>query len=340
MISNQDWNGQKLYLNRMVFRKKIMKLVITGALGHIGSQLIRELPKMFPDADIVMIDNLATQRYCSLFDLPKNGRYCFIETDIMTENLTAIFKGSTAVVHLAAVTDATSSFENKKAVEEVNFVGTERVAQACLEADCALIFPSTTSVYGTQADVVDEECPISDLKPQSPYAAAKLKSEQMLRELGEENDLRFVICRFGTIFGTSIGMRFHTAVNKFCWQAVMGQPLTVWKTAMHQNRPYLDLGDAVKAINFIIQKNLYDGRVYNVVTINSSVNSIVDIICRHVADISVQLVDVKIMNQISYHVSNNRFRDLGFEFEADLELGISKTIDLLKAARHKLGVGF
>ena len=34
-------------------------------------------------------------------------------------------------------------------------------------------------------------------------------------------------------------MRFHTAVNKSCWQAVMGQPLTVWETAYGQKRTYL-----------------------------------------------------------------------------------------------------
>ena len=47
-----------------------MKIVVTGALGHIGSRLIRELPTMFPEAEIVLIDNLSTQRYCSLFNLP------------------------------------------------------------------------------------------------------------------------------------------------------------------------------------------------------------------------------------------------------------------------------
>ena len=170
-------------------------------------------------------------------------------------------------------------------------------------------------------------------------AEAKLKAEQLLQNLGEKKKLRFVICRFGTIFGTSIGMRFHTAVNKFCWQAVMGQPLTVWKTALHQNRPYLDLSDAVKAINFLIQKKLYDGRVYNVVTTNSSISNIVNIISRHVSDISVKYVDSEIMNQLSYHVSNKRFRDLGFEFEGDLENGIGKTIDLLKTAGRQEMVG-
>jgi nucleoside-diphosphate-sugar epimerase len=215
-------------------------------------------------------------------------------------------------------------------VERVNFTGTQRVAQACRRADCALIFPSTTSVYGPQAEEVDENCPPGDLKPQSPYAEAKLASERMLQRLGEQEGLKFVTCRFGTIFGTSIGMRFHTAVNKFCLQAVMGQPLTVWKTAMHQYRPYLDLSDAVAAIKFIIQKKLFDGLVYNVVTTNSSISNIVDIISQLVPDISIEHVDTPIMNQLSYHVSSRRFSDLGFEFKGDLEQGIGNTIELLK----------
>ena len=116
----------------------------------------------------------------------------------------------------------------------------------------------------------------------------------------------------------------------------MGQPLTVWKTALHQNRPYLDLGDAVNAINFIIQEKLYDGGVFNVLTTNTTVSNIVDIISGFVPDIAIEHVDTPIMNQLSYHVSNRRFRDLGFEFEGDMEQGIGKTIDLLKSARLEL----
>ena len=310
-----------------------MRIVVTGALGHIGSQLIRELPLALPGAEILMLDDLSTQRYCSLFDLPPEGRYRFLEADVLTANLSSIFSGADVVVHLAAITNATASFEIKDKVEEVNFAGTERVARACLEAGCALIFPSTTSVYGTQAEIVDENCPITDLKPQSPYAESKLKAERLLQTLGEREGLRFIICRFGTIFGTSTGMRFHTAINKFCWQALMGQPITVWKTALNQNRPYLDLSDAIGALKFIITKNLYDNGLYNVVTVNTSVKEIVDIISLTIPDLEINYVDSEIMNQLSYHVSSRLFTNLGFDFKGDLQQGINETLRLLKQAR-------
>lgn len=316
-----------------------MKVVITGALGHIGSRLIRELPGAFPEAEIVMLDNLLTQRYCSLFDLPSQGRYRFLEEDILTADLGSIFQEASIVIHLAAITDATSSFQIREQVEQVNFEGTERVARACLEAGCAIFFPSTTSVYGSQAEIVDEDCPESDLKPQSPYAESKLNSERLLQRLGETEGLRSTICRFGTIFGTSVGMRFHTVVNKFCWQAIMGQPLTVWRTALHQHRPYLDLGDAIEAIKFIVQKEIFDCCVYNVVTINASVNTIVETVAKYVPDVSIRYVDTEIMNQLSYHAARDRFCGLGFEFKGDLDQGIKDTIDLLRQANQAFTTG-
>ena len=68
-----------------------MKIVVTGGLGHIGSRLIRKLPLQFSDIEIVIVDNLLTQRYCSLFNLPEKGKYSFIEADVTTVNLEKIF---------------------------------------------------------------------------------------------------------------------------------------------------------------------------------------------------------------------------------------------------------
>lgn len=313
-----------------------MRIVITGALGHIGSRLIRDLPGAFPDAEIVMLDNLATQRYCSLFNLPESGRYSFIEADVLEADLKPIFTGADVVMHLAAITNAAGSFGNAEQVEQVNYEGTKRVAQACLETGAAIFFPSTTSVYGTQAELVDEDCSIEDLKPQSPYAESKLKAEELLTQMGKESGLRYVSCRFGTICGVSEGMRFHTAVNKFCWQGVMGLPLTIWRTALNQKRPYLSLVDAVEALKFIIQNKMYDNRIYNVVTENLTPADLVRMIEAHVGHaLDIQYTDSKIMNLLSYEVANRRFLDRGFTFAGNIEQDIAQTVALLRASAGK-----
>jgi UDP-glucose 4-epimerase len=306
-----------------------MRIVVTGALGHIGSSLIRELPRAFPGAEILMMDNLKTNRYCSLFNLPPEGRYRFLEADILKAELKEIFAGATAVVHLAAITDATASFANPKEVEEVNYRGTVRVAESCAAAGCSLLHMSSTSVYGTQAETVDENCPEEDLQPQSPYAEAKLLEEKELRSLAASGPLQFITMRNGTICGTSPGMRFHTAVNKFCWQAITRQPLTIWRTALHQKRPYLCLSDAVAAILFVLGNNLFDGQTYNVLTDNLTVEQIIRHIEQYIPHVRVEYVDSVIMNEFSYEVSTARFRGLGFRFQGSPSACIRDTISLM-----------
>jgi nucleoside-diphosphate-sugar epimerase len=307
-----------------------MKLVVAGALGHIGSAVIRQIPSKLDIAEIVMIDNMMTQRYCSLFNLPTHVKYRFIEADLLNMDLQSIFHGADVVIQLAAITDAAGSFENKERVEHNNYNTTAKVAEVCSKAGCRMIHLSSTSVYGTQREMVDEDCPPEDLRPQSPYAETKLKEEQFLQQLGLTGKLRFVTFRCGTICGVSQGMRFHTAVNKFCWQAVMGQPITVWRTAMHQKRPYLDLGDAVEAMRFVIERNLFDNRIYNVLTENLTVHSILKTIQKYIPEMDIKYVDSEIMNQLSYNVSDRRFKSMGFIPQGSIDERIKETINLLR----------
>jgi nucleoside-diphosphate-sugar epimerase len=308
------------------------RLVVTGALGHIGSRFIHSLrPGEF--GEVVLLDNLSTQRYCSLFNLPAGVKFRFFEEDVCSCDLARYFSGADAVIHLAAVANAEGSFDVQEQVERVNFEGTVRVAKAAAVNGSRLIYLSTTSVYGTQEEVVDESCPAENLKPQSPYAASKLRAEDTLASLAKSDGLKHVTCRFGTIYGTSIGMRFHTAVNKFVWQACLGQPMTVWRTALHQKRPYLDLGDAVRALKFILQSRRFDNEIYNVLTENRTVSDIVETIRRWVPDLQVKFVDSRIMNQLSYNVLNDKFRALGFRFEGALPKAIEETVSMLRGAR-------
>ena len=309
-----------------------MKFILTGALGHIGSRMIRELPNHFDNSEIVMIDDFASERYTSLFDLPTSARYNFIEGDVTNMDLNDIIKGADAVIHLAAITDAASSFEKAEQVAKINFAATQNVAEACTAKGIPLIYPSTTSVYGTQKEVVNEDCSEADLKPQSPYAETKLKEEALLSEMEKSGKLQHVTFRFGTIFGTAPGMRFHTAVNKFCFQAVMGQNLTVWSTALDQKRPYLDLSDAVGVVVHAIKTGLFDGGIYNVLSVNATVRQVLDAIRTHVPDLQITFVDTQIMNQLSYEVAADKIADRGFTAKGNMIQSIEATIKLLRQA--------
>lgn len=307
-------------------------VLVTGGLGHIGSSLLRHAPALWPNTRVRILDNLSTQRFCSLFDLPADGHFEFLEGDILGPELDAAMDGVSAVVHLAGVTDATGTAGTPELVFRGNLDGTRAVALACAARGVPILLASTTSVYGSQSSVVDESCPDAELKPQSPYAASKLAAERLLADLGQSHGLRWIACRFGTIFGSAIGMRFHTAVNKFIWQATMGRPITVWRTALDQKRPYLELVDCVRSIGFIVQEDYFPNDIVNVVTCNATVREITDVIRQFVPDLHIELVDTAIMNQLSYHVLADRIQARGFRFEGDLVKSVAETLAMLAAA--------
>ena len=99
-----------------------MKIAITGALGHIGSYIIRDLGLKNPNYKFLLLDNFLTQRYASLFNLPENISYKFIEIDVSQSKLDLIFKDVDIVIHLAAITDAANSFNNADEVERNNLI--------------------------------------------------------------------------------------------------------------------------------------------------------------------------------------------------------------------------
>lgn len=307
-----------------------MNILITGGLGHIGSRLINSLDF----SNIVLVDNFMTQRFASLFNLSPSKEVSFYEKSVLDISIDWIKEIGPldAIIHLSAITDAAGNAKNRDLIFANNLEGTKHIANLALELGVKLIFPSSTSVYGSQSNLVDETC--TDLLPQSPYAECKLAEEDYLIQMSRKG-LEVSILRFGTIHGISPGMRFHTAVNRFIFQTKLRTPLTVWRTAMDQKRPYLSLDDCVSAIIHVINKSLFSGDVYNIVTWNWTVREIIEKIeveAGHTCDIN--LVDVEIMNQLSYEVSSLKFQQTGFGFKGDLTLDIRETFGLLSGIKN------
>ena len=305
-----------------------MNLLITGGCGHIGSYFIENISKVKKIKKTFVIDNLQSTQINSIFNTKKRSNIKFFLKDLSKKDSLSHLKKIDYVIHLASMTNAASSFKRKKEMYKNNLNCMKNVINFCLKNNSKLIHISSTSVYGKQTDIVDETCEKKHLKPQSPYADIKLIEENMLKRL--KKNMNYVTFRFGTIAGVSKGMRFHTAVNKFCLNASLNEPISVYKTALNQYRPYLSLSDAFKLFKFTIEKDFFKNDIYNAVSENCTVKQIIKKITLYKKKVSIKLVSSKIMNQLSYHVDKKKLQNEGLFLRNKIEIDIKNTLNLLK----------
>ena len=226
------------------------------------------------------------------------------------------------------MTNAAGSFDRKNEMYLNNLNCMKNIINFCIKNKSRLIHISSTSVYGKQTDLVDENCEKKFLRPQSPYADIKLMEENMLKKTKKK--IKYVTYRFGTISGVSKGMRFHTAVNKFCLDASLNQNISVYKTALNQYRPYLSLSDAFKVFKYTIENNFFRNDIFNALSENCTVNDILNRIKKYKKDIKVKFVSSPIMNQLSYHVDKRKLNKEGLFLKNKIEIDIKETLKLLK----------
>tara|TARA_B100000768_G_scaffold171113_1_gene178132 strand:- start:168 stop:1091 length:924 start_codon:yes stop_codon:yes gene_type:complete len=305
-----------------------MNLLITGCCGHIGSYLVSNIHKIKKIKKCFIVDNFNSTQINSLFNSKKKNNLKFYNLDLTKKNSLSEFNKIDYVIHLASMTNAAGSFNKKNEMYKNNIECMKNIINFCKIKKSKLIHISSTSVYGKQAALVDETCEEKFLKPQSPYADIKLIEERMLQKASK--DINYNTYRFGTISGVSSGMRFHTAVNKFCLNASLNNDITVYKTALNQYRPYLSLTDAFKVFKFTIEKDLFKNDIYNALSENCTVNQILQKIRKFKKNIKVKFVSSKIMNQLSYHVAKDKLDNEGLYLKNKIIYDIDDTMKLLK----------
>ena len=308
-----------------------MKLLITGACGHIGSYLVSQIYKIKKIKEIILIDNFSAHRYHTLFNLNKKKKYSFHDIDLSKTKLND-FKRVDYIIHCASHTNAQGSFSRKKEMYRNNIACMKNIINYSRKKKSKLIHLSSTSVYGKQVKIVTEDDE-SLLKPQSPYADIKLLEEKMLKK--NKSKIKFITFRFGTISGVSKGMRFHTAINKFCLNASLNEKIQIYKTAYNQYRPYLSLRDAFKIFKFCIDKDIFNNETYNALSGNFTVKQIINMIKKYKRNIKIRFVKTEIMNQLSYHVNNRKLKRLGLNLNNSIEKDIKETLNLFKSLNYK-----
>ncbi len=297
-----------------------MKVLVTGGLGHIGSKLVEYLSN--EGHSITVVDNISTQRYSSIFNrIPKI--FSFYPIDTRDEKIEKFVDENDVVIHLAGMTDAAGSINMANELFENNLKSTINISRMTNKYNKKLVFSSSTSVYGYQENIVSEIT--KELNPMTPYAKCKIDEENFI----QNNNSNFSILRLGTIFGVSNGMRFHTAVNKFCWDSAFYKKIVIWQDAFNQVRPYLGLGDACVSILRVIDNEKNKNEIINILTLHATPENIATEIKARISDLEIMFENHSHVNQTSYEVSNKKALNSGFVFRDQLSLEIDKTLKLL-----------
>jgi nucleoside-diphosphate-sugar epimerase len=230
----------------------VIKVLVIGASGYIGSVLCKELcaeatyGDCYVDMEITALDNLMFNQNSLLGCLDFNC-FKFVKGDIRNWTLVKeLVEKNDVIVNLAAYVGEPIC---KKYPQEANSVildGMSNVLESISEQQL-LIYPNTNSGYGVMKDedICTEESP---LNPVSLYGKLKVEAEEMIRE---ESNVRAAIFRLATIFGCSLRMRVDLLVNNFVYQAWKNRALVLFEP--HFKRNYVHVNDVVDAFIYMIE---------------------------------------------------------------------------------------
>jgi UDP-glucose 4-epimerase len=242
-------------MNNLVLKK----VVVTGAAGFIGSNLVDSL--LAQGIDVIGIDNLSTGRIEFLDDAVLKNNFKFEVLDLYTcSDLAGYFLGADAIFHLAANADVRFGPDHPSRDLEQNTIVTHKVLEAARIAEVKkFIFSSTGSVYGEAAVVPTPEDAPFPIQT-SLYGASKLACEGLIAAYAESFGIQAWIFRFVSILGPRYT---HGHVYDF-YKQLLDHPekLEVLGNG-HQKKSYLHVLDCIDAIHKSITYSVDQVNVIN-----------------------------------------------------------------------------
>ena len=299
------------------------KIVITGGLGYIGTELCKLYSGVSWHHKIIVIDNrFISERVNQI----RNWNMEFIQGDILDKDLIKKYCEKADVVHhLAGVTQVPrtkneASHTQDEKIIEVGQIGTQNILNV-ISNKCKIIFPSTHVVYEginqVKTDIKENE----ETKPVLSYSTSKAINEKQLKDSGKN----YVILRLGSVYGYSTdSMRIDIMPNLFSKISSQDGTLKLF-AAGRQIKSLVPLIDVARCFKFMEEKNDINSEVYNLTKDTLSVKEVAEICKKHNPKITLRETNDEVPN-LGFSLSNKKLLRTGFEFLYNLDQNIKEMI--------------
>lgn len=309
------------------------RVLVTGGLGFIGSNLAIELVRL--GAKVTIVDSLIPEHGGNRFNVATiQDRAAVNVSDMRDANsLNVLVQGQDYVFHLAGQVSHGDSMRDPQLDLGVNCISTIHLVEACRHhaPEAVLVYTSTRQVYGRpQALPVTEDHPTV---PVDVNGINKLAAEYYHLLYDRTYGLRSVVLRLTNTYGPRQQIRNDRQgfIGIFVRQALRGERLRIYGTG-RQRRDFNYVDDVTDALLRAGATDACHGRTFNLgADRHYSLLEFVEVLARH-ADVDHELVpfpdDKKIIDIGDYYGDWSAFAAAtGWAPRVDLDEGIRRTIE-------------
>ena len=299
------------------------KIIITGGLGYIGTELCKIYSGFSWKDKILVIDNrFISERVNQL----RKWNIEFIHGDILDKKLINKYCNDASIIHhLAGITDVprTKNENNRAADEKIKLIaveGTQNILDA-INKNCKVIFPSTHVVYEGIEKVKNNISENDELKPVLSYSSSKAINEEQIKNSGKN----YIILRLGSVYGYSTDTaRIDIMPNLFSKIASQEGIIKLFAGG-RQVKSLVPLIDVARCFKNMEERNDISSEIFNLTKDTVTVKEVAEICKKYSPKVILKETNDEVPN-LGFSLSNKKILGTGFKFLYNLDQSIKEMI--------------